>query len=125
VKRRTPSVDGRWIRSAYSGTSGNRPAVHFTFTAEGGELFANLTRKNVPSGPGGEQFKRHLAIILDGQVMSAPTIISEIRQGGQITGNFTKKEVDNLVNILRAGALPTHLKPIPVSETEVLPKKDK
>ena len=59
--------------------------------------------------------KRHLAIILDGLVMSAPTINSKITHSGQITGDFTRKEVDSLVNILRSGALPATLKPQPVS----------
>src|SRR5262249_51359060 len=73
----------------------------------------------VPSGVGGteSQIRRHLAIILDDQVMSAPTINSIITNSGQITGNFTRKEVDGLVNILRAGQLPATLKQQPVSET--------
>jgi len=49
--------------------------------------------------------------------MSAPTINSEIRNQGQISGSFTQKEVENLVNILRAGRLPATLKPQPVSES--------
>ena len=65
------------------------------------------------------QKRRHLAIILDGLVMSAPTINSEIRGQGQISGNFTQKEVDSLVNILRAGRLPATLKPQPVSESTI------
>src|SRR5205814_2617199 len=79
----------------------------------------DLTRKNDPSGGGEEatQIKRYLAIILDGLVMSAPTINSEISTHGQISGDFSQKEVDSLVNILRAGALPATLKPQPVSES--------
>ena len=95
-----------------------RPAVSFTFNNAGGILFRELTRKNTPSGEeGSTQVKRHLAIILDGLVMSAPTINSEIREHGQISGSFTNREVDQLVNILRAGALPATLKPQPVSES--------
>ena len=48
---------------------------------------------------------------------SAPTINSQITTHGQISGSFTSKEVDSLVNILRAGALPATLKPQPVSES--------
>src|SRR5204863_5686743 len=61
-------------------------------------------------------FLRHLAITLDGQIRSAPTLRSAIRSNGQITGDFTKKEVETLVTILRAGALPATLRPQPVSE---------
>src|SRR5262249_40060400 len=79
-----------------------------------------LTGKNVPSaGTTGDDTsnKRHLAIILDGLVMSAPTINSQITTHGQISGSFTSREVDELVNILRSGALPATLKQQPVSES--------
>src|SRR5439155_21709410 len=96
-----------------------RPAVSFTFNSTGGRLFGTVPRKNVPSGTGSEadQVKRHLAIILDGLIVSAPTINSEIREHGQISGSFTQKEVDSMVNILRSGSLPSTLKPQPVSES--------
>jgi SecD/SecF fusion protein len=120
---RTPKIDGSYLVSAYGGPGADlRPTVHFTFNTAGGELFGNITRKNVSedsSGPAGTQKRRHLAIILDGMVMSAPTINSEIRTQGQISGNFTQKEVDSLVNILRAGRLPATLKPQPVSENTI------
>jgi SecD/SecF fusion protein len=115
----TPKIDGSYLVSAMN-QAGNdgRPAVSFTFNAAGGRLFREVTRKNVPAGEeGSTQVKRHLAIILDGLVMSAPTINSEISTHGQISGSFTNKEVDQLVNILRAGALPATLKPQPVSES--------
>src|SRR5262249_36517313 len=98
-----------------------RPVVSFTFNSRGGDLFGKITRKNVSedSGPENTKLRRHLAIILDGMVMSAPTINSEIRTHGQISGNFTQKEVDQLVNILRAGQLPATLKPQPVSESTI------
>jgi SecD/SecF fusion protein len=117
--KETPKIDGRYLSRAYSQLSEGRPGVSFTFNAEGGKLFGNLTRKNVPSGSGdeGSQVKRHLSIILDGLVVSAPTINSEITYNGQITGSFTAREVDNLVKILQSGALPATLKKQPVSES--------
>lgn len=123
-KRRLPKIDGSYLVSAQSGPSSDmRPAVHFIFNNAGGHLFGDITRKNIPSGAGAEenQIHRHLAIILDGLVMSAPTINSEIRTHGQISGSFTAKEVDALVNILRAGRLPATLKPQPVSESTMGP----
>jgi SecD/SecF fusion protein len=111
-------VDGSFlVNAANQPGSDGRPAVSFMFNNKGGQLFSVLTRKNIPTGEGSLQIKRHLAIILDGLVMSAPTINSEISTHGQISGTFTNKEVDNLVNILRAGALPASLKPQPVSES--------
>jgi SecD/SecF fusion protein len=113
----TPKIDGSYLISAMNQPSSDgRPAVSFTFNNAGGLLFREVTRKNVPNEETGAKIKRHLAIILDGLVMSAPTINSEISTHGQISGTFTSKEVDSLVNILRAGALPATLKQQPVSE---------
>ena len=115
-----PKIDGSYLLNASAGQGQDlRPAVHFTFNSTGGDLFRDITRKNVPDGGGTEDTMnyRHLAIILDGLIMSAPTINSEISTQGQISGSFTQKEVTNLVNILRAGRLPATLKPQPVSES--------
>lgn len=100
-----------------------QPAVNFRFNKEGGSRFYDLTSANVPTGGEGNRFFRLLAILLDGQIMSAPRLNEAIRDSGQITGNFTEKQVDSLVSILRAGALPAPLKPLPVSESTVEPKK--
>jgi SecD/SecF fusion protein len=93
----------------------NRWAVHFSFNTQGANLFYELTSLNKPTG-GENGFHRLLAIILDGQVRSAPRLNQPIRSQGQITGEFTAKAVDELVTILRAGALPATLLPQPVSE---------
>jgi SecD/SecF fusion protein len=94
-----------------------RPAVGFRFNTRGGSLFYDVTSKNAPEGSGPGAFRRFLAIILDGKIVTAPTINQAIRTDGQISGGgFTKKEVDNYVTILRSGALPATLKPQPVSE---------
>ena len=120
---RTKKIDGSFLDSAYGGPGQDlRPTVHFRFNVEGGELFRALTRKNVTEGSGPENTKhyRHLAVILDGMVMSAPTINSEIGRDGQISSpTFTSKQVDAQVNILRAGRLPATLKPQPVSESTI------
>lgn len=119
---RMPKIDGSYLTNAQARQGEDlRPTVAFSFNVEGGNLFGNITRKNVSedSGPENTKLRRHLAIILDGMVMSAPTINSEIRQQGVISGNFTQKEVDSLVNILRAGRLPATLKPQPVSESTI------
>jgi SecD/SecF fusion protein len=119
----TPRITGKYLTRATSTTQDNGPAVSFNFDNEGGEQFGTLTRKNIPSGTGSEEakIKRHLCIILDLAIVSAPTVNSEIRNSGVITGNFTKKEVDSMVNILRSGALPASLKPEPVSESTISP----
>ena len=78
-----------------------QPIVTFRFNTKGGVAFGELTRKNV-----GRQF----AIVLDGQVMSAPVIQTAILGGsGQISGNFTVPEANDLALVLRSGALPAEL----------------
>jgi len=74
------------------------PGVSFTLTGRGGAMFADITGANVG---------RALAIVLDNRVQSAPTIQGRIPRGqGQITGNFTEEEAQNLAIVLRSGALP-------------------
>jgi SecD/SecF fusion protein len=112
------AITGQYLISAHETIDEKlRPAVGFRFDSTGGALFHDVTSKNIPegSGPGGRH--RFLAIILDGKIVTAPTINGAIRTDGQISGGgFTKKEVDNYVTILRSGALPATLKPQPVSE---------
>jgi preprotein translocase subunit SecD len=77
------------------------PDVNFRFNLRGGLRFGEVTSENVG---------RPFAIVLDGKVISAPRILSPITGGsGQITGNFTVEEADNLAVLLRAGALPAKL----------------
>jgi preprotein translocase subunit SecD len=117
-------VTGADLEKADPITSGSgRPAVGFRFTTAAGDRFYELTSKNVPTGDGEERQYRLLAIILDGQIMSAPRLNAAIRRDGVIEGQFTQQEVDNLCQILRAGALPATLRPVPISETAVGPTK--
>jgi preprotein translocase subunit SecD len=89
-------------RSAFD--QNNRPSVDFTFNAAGARKFGQVTQENVG---------RPFAIILDKNVISAPVIQTPILGGsGQITGNFTVEQANNLAILLRAGALPAKLTPI-------------
>jgi preprotein translocase subunit SecD len=124
-KTRVPSIDGSYLTSAMSTTGADSPpAVRFTFNAQGGSLFGELTRKNLPEGNGTTEITTycHLAIILDGLVLSAPTIHTEIREQGQISGSFTEQEVNNFVRILMPPSLPVRLKLQPISEAVVSPR---
>lgn len=70
----------------------NRPEIHFTLDSVGAEKFARITRENIG---------RQMAIVLDGELYSAPTIQGEIPSGsGQITGSFDLKEAIELANVL-------------------------
>jgi preprotein translocase subunit SecD len=83
-------------RVTYDNTRGSRQ-VSFTWTAEGGRQFAELTERSI-----GKQ----LAIVIDGNVISAPVIQSRISRQGVITGNYTAEEAGDLAVVLRSGALP-------------------
>ena len=58
----------------------------------------------------GRNLNEQLAILLDGQVQSAPTIQAKIYDRGEISGDFTQNEAANLAVILRAGSLPIDIR---------------
>ncbi|MBI5024055.1 MAG: protein translocase subunit SecD [Candidatus Omnitrophica bacterium] len=75
-----------------------QPYISITLNNQGTTEFANLTRLNVG---------RRLAILLDGEVLSAPNIKEAILGGSaQISGQFTLDEASLLALALRSGALP-------------------
>ena len=79
----------------------NQPVVNFRFDNTGARRFGAVTQENVGSP---------FAIVLDGQVISAPVIREPILGGsGQISGNFTVESANDLAILLRAGALPAPL----------------
>lgn len=94
-----------------------KPAVAFTFNGAGASKFGTITERNRKDS----NVIRNLAIILDNQVVSAPTLNSPIRERGQIAGGFTPAEVSRLVFILQSGALTAELNPVPVSTNTVGP----
>ena len=91
------------------------PAVAFTLTDIGSGKFFALTTNNAPRGNDLSQ----LGIVLDDSLLSAPNIQSPIRKDGRITGNFTREEVDSLVQILKAGQLPAALTKQPIAENQI------
>ncbi|MCI5039477.1 MAG: protein translocase subunit SecD [Donghicola eburneus] len=99
VLEQAPVVTGEQLTDAQPSFDQNgRPAVNFRFNPQGARKFGDYTAANIGSP---------FAIVLDGEVISAPTIQSHIPGGsGIITGNFTIEESTNLAVLLRAGALP-------------------
>jgi protein-export membrane protein SecD len=103
VKRRV-MVGGDSLTDAQPGFDSRtgEPVVNFHFNSTGGRAFGEVTRNNV-----GKPF----AIVLDNKVISAPVIREAIIGGsGQISGNFTVQQANDLAILLRAGALPAPLK---------------
>jgi len=78
------------------------PSVKLIFTEEGKKKFADITRENIG---------RRLAILLDGQILIAPNINSEIPSGeAYITGGFTLDTAKDLAVQINSGALPVPVK---------------
>jgi len=98
----SPVVTGEELVDAQPAFDQNgSPAVNFRFNPTGARKFGDYTAENIGSP---------FAIVLDDEVISAPTIQSHIPGGsGIITGNFTAEESTNLAVLLRAGALPAEL----------------
>ena len=90
--------------------SKGKPCIIFGFDNAGGQLFGQLTGSHLPDKLTG--FSYRLAIILDDEVYSAPSIQSTIYDSGQITGSFTSDEVDEIVSMLNAGSLPARIRPV-------------
>ena len=79
----------------------NEPTVSFTLDRLGAQKFGRTTTDNVG---------KRLAIVLDGKIVSAPSINEPITSGsGMISGNFSFQEATDLALLLRSGALPTPL----------------
>ena len=92
-------ITGEFLVGAQSrfDSSRNEWLVEFTWDQTGAGIFGKLTEANL---------QRSLAILLDGEVVSAPTIQGRISRQGQITGGFSNREAAGLAIILRAGSLP-------------------
>ena len=88
-----------------NGVSTGQWAVNIEFNGEGTDTFRSVTERlfAFPQGDPRNQF----AIVLDGQIISAPTVNAVITDGKpQITGNFTQESAKALSEQLKYGALP-------------------
>ena len=110
------NVTGEHLAGARRGRDNVDYAVDFEFDAEGTRRFAALTSDNAPQTVAGTVIRSNLGIILDGYLHSAPHIRETIHGRGQITGRMGREEVDRIVAVLNAGALPTELGEAPTTE---------
>ncbi|MFZ0873826.1 MAG: protein translocase subunit SecD, partial [Pseudonocardiaceae bacterium] len=105
-------MSGEQIASASAGPNPSGPGyeVQLRFKHQGEDIWSQYTANNV-----GKQS----AFALDGEVVSAPQIISAIPPGQptSITGSFTQAEAQNLANVLKYGSLPLSFQP---SESETV-----
>jgi protein-export membrane protein SecD len=104
VVERRPRLSGERIAGANPSADAQTGqfVLDFQLDAEGTRNFCRVTREHA-----GERF----AVLLDGQVLTAPRINEPIcGGGGQISGNFTPESANRLAVMLRAGALPAPLR---------------
>ena len=102
-----PILDGSMLTDAKVGyeEKGTRPLINFSLNGQGAKIFADFTEKSVG---------KRMAVVLDGQVYTAPNIVQRIGGGQvQITGSFTPQEAHDVAIALRSGAL---LAPVEVLE---------
>ncbi len=93
-------LTGTDLKDAQASTNpqSGQNVVNLEFSDEGAQKFADLTMKNVG---------RTIAILLDGEVLTAPNVREPILGGrAEITGQKTLEEAQNLAVVLRSGALP-------------------
>jgi preprotein translocase subunit SecD len=95
---RTPAITGGDLETAQVGVgSFGDPVVLVTLTEPAAVRYGHATAANVG---------RQLAILLDGRVLTAPVVQTEIGSEAVIEGGFSEQEAQDLAVLLRAGALP-------------------
>ena len=114
------AITGAYLIDANVNDMSGEKAVNFTFNSRGGQLFYELTSSNLPEGESpGAKFS-FLAIVLDNEVVSAPSLSTTIQDRGRIEmSGASPEDLRRLAQILRSGALPATLKPQPVSENTI------
>ncbi len=103
VLRRQVMISGEQLINAQQSydPQTNQPVVSIRFDSAGSNTFANVTAQNV-----GKRF----AMVLDGKVLSAPSINEPILGGSaQISGSFSVASANALAISLRSGALPVKM----------------
>jgi SecD/SecF fusion protein len=107
-----PALDGAVVTNAQYdlGGTGNKPEVSLNMNAEGGKVWARLTKENI---------NRSIAIVLDNYVRSNPTVQNEITGGRSSIsgGGMTIEEAQDLANILNVGRMDA---PAKITQEEIV-----
>ncbi|MYW34528.1 protein translocase subunit SecD [Streptomyces sp. SID2119] len=85
--------------------------VSMEFTSAGAKKFQTITSRLSQQQPPMNQF----AIVLDGEVVSAPSVRTALSKNAQISGSFNQQSAEDLGNILSYGALPLTFKEVSVT----------
>lgn len=110
AKEKKISVDGADVATAKAQSRKNESGVGIEYivelelNAKGANKFAKATEENL---------HKQIAIVYDGNVISAPVVQSVITEGkAQISGQDSMEEAERLASIIRVGALPLELKEV-------------
>lgn len=114
-----PLMTGEMVKNAYvQYDQRGRPVVEMFLTSEGRNIFEKVTEQLANEGLA-TGTPQQLAIVLDGEIQSAPTVEEKITGGRAVIdfpGEVDIKEIENLVLVIKAGALPIRLSIISVTE---------
>lgn len=118
VGNRMTSAEGDWqVTRSYKGRDEmGRSNIVFNMDTLGGQRLGELTREHVGD---------NMAVILDDRIITAPTLQGRISTNGSITGDFSPEELNDIIQILNAGALQARLSPEPTSENTIGPSLGK
>lgn len=100
--KRTPVITGRDLKDARPSQDNmsGQWETNFVLSQEAAKRFERFTEANI---------NKRLAIVLDNQVRSAPTIQNKISDNGRITGAANQQDANDLALVLRAGSLPASI----------------
>jgi preprotein translocase subunit SecD len=87
----TPVLTGKDIAKASVAEDMDRPAIDFELTPTGAEKLAKVSKENL---------HKKLAIIVEGKLIAAPIIRSQLSKQGRITGSFDKEEAERLARAI-------------------------
>ena len=87
------ALTGEFLTGVKTREEKGRLFVEFTMNEKGSAVLKDVTSRNVG---------RTMAVVVDGRIVSAPKLQSAISSGGQISGDFTQKEIDALADSLRS-----------------------
>lgn len=99
VVEKSPVITGNDVREA-RGQQNQQSfgySVGFSLKPTGAQKFGDWTEKNIGN---------YLAVVLNGEIKSVAVVKSKISDSGQIEGNFTQQQAEDLGLVLRSGALP-------------------
>ncbi len=92
-----PLLSGNFLTDINVSYNQGKPIINFKLDKIGSKKFAKITRENIG---------KMLAMVLDNKIITVPRISNEISDGvGSIAGNFSNKEANEIVLLLKAGSL--------------------